>query len=116
MPFRVRKALNGAFVVTRIACSLIASQQIFLFFAKSCMAMPLNGYFCIRHEKTYCAYCFAEQAPFVQLEMLDKQSVDGRKKGGANLSGIVFLDGKRRKDGQYSIWRFFVLPIKMMGL
>ena len=88
----------------------------FSLFAKSCMVMPLNSYFCIQHEKTYCAHCFVEQAPFVQLEMLGKQSAVGRKKGGANSSGIVFLDGKRRKDGQYSIWRFFLLSIKMMGL
>ena len=32
------------------------------------------------------------------------------------IYNLEYLDGKRRKDGQYSIWRFFVLPIKMMGL
>ena len=88
----------------------------FLLFAKSCMAMPLNSYFCIQREKTYCAHCFAEQAPFVQLEMLGKQSAVGRKKGSANLSGIVFLDGKRRKDGQYSIWWCFSALYKDDGV
>ena len=28
-------------------------------------------------------------------------------KGRCSLSGIAFLDGKRREDGQYSIWRCF---------
>ena len=63
------------------------------------MAMPPNDYFCIQYEKIYCTYCFTEQAPFVQLEMLDKQSVDGRKKKGrTNLSGIVFF-GWREDEG-----------------
>jgi len=112
----VRKALNGAFVVTRIACSLIASQQIFLFFAKSCMAMPPNDYFCIQHEKIYCTYCFTEQAPFVQLEMLDKQSVDGRKKKEELIYlASSFLDGEKMKDGQDSIWRCFSVLYKDDG-
>lgn len=44
------------------------------------MIWLLNGHFCIRYEKMYCAYCFAAQVSFVQLEMPGKRSADGRKR------------------------------------
>ena len=44
------------------------------------MIWLLNGHFCIRYEKMYCAYCFAAKVSFVQLEMPGKRSADGRKR------------------------------------
>lgn len=78
--------------------------------------MPLNSHFCIQHEKTYCANCFAEQAPFVQLEMLGKQSAVGRKKGGVNLSGMSFWMERGGRTDSTAYGGVFLLSIKMMGL
>ena len=58
---------------------------------------------------------FRKHTPFLKYMKLIRD-LDVHQAFPLVQNDIVFLDGKRRKDGQYSIWRFFVLPIKMMGL